>query len=237
MERSEHPPQPDAVDIGPQEGRIRRFLRGFYSTRDAWKRDPLWGTVFFIAVGALALAINEGIQYAKDKVQGPDAYLVQIAEGQQREFATLKASLGQISSSLAGGDRAAVREATATLQSLQSTSEGLVQQLAMAKRENDKLREISEQRAGIAGGYDIILSENGGLRLDAANVLGVEAIQSNGAVRVNLTSSAQEQPMQRVLRSGESLAYQSASGTPCRVSLLSANGAGQGAASFAVVCG
>lgn len=211
-------------------------MRGFYSTRDAWKRDPVWGTVIAVSVAAVALAASEGYQHIKAKIQGPDEYLVQMAESQKQEFAALKDSLGQIRSSLGSGDRAAYQQITGAVESLQKTGADLVQQLALAKRENETLRRIAEQKAGISGGYDLILSENSGVRLDAATVLGVDRITSGGYVNVNLSSNAETEPRSSNLQSGESIAYQAADGRACRVSLLASDDSGNGTASFAVAC-
>ena len=183
----------------------------------------------------LTLAASEGYGYVKGKVVGPDEFLVQIAESQKLEFAELKKNLGQIRSSLTDGDREAFSSVQSAVSSLERTNSDLIQQLVMAKRENDTLSKVSEQKAGIAGGYDFILTENSGIRLDATTVLGVRSVSSS-YVYVSLTSGTLTEPANSALQSGQSLPYTSAGGQACKLSVLSVRGGDIGTASFAIGC-
>lgn len=215
---------------------LTRKFEGFYSTRDSIKKHPVWGTMLAGLVLVLTLAASEGYGYVKDKVVGPDEFLVQIAASQKQEFAELRKNLSQIKSSLSDGDREAFSNVQSAVSALESTNSDLIQQLVMAKKENDTLSKVSGQKAGIAGGYDFILTEKSGIRLDATTVLGLREVDNYWGVSVSLTSATEAEPKNERLKSGQSLAYQSASGQACKVSLLSFKDAEIGTASFAVGC-
>ena len=97
------------------------------------------------------------------------------------------------------------------------------------------LRNVAQRTAGVSGGYDFILAEGNGVRIDDSTVLGVSSVH-NGYAIVNLTSASSDRAVKESLRNGESVAYVSAKGQACKLSLLSINNADVGTASFAVGC-
>lgn len=216
-------------------GWLGRKMEGFYDTRDSIKKHPVWGTMLAGLVLVLTLAASEGYGYVKGKVVGPDEFLVQIAESQKKEFADLKENLSQIRGSLGDSDREAFSSVQSAVSSLERTNADLIEQLVMAKKENDTLSKVSAQKAGITGGYDFILTENSGIRLDATTMLGVSRVSSD-YVYLSLTSATQAEPVDSALQSGQSLAYTSASGQACKVTVLSFRGGDTGSASFAIGC-
>lgn len=138
-------------------------------------------------------------------------------------------------SAINSGDRAAFASVKSAIRSIERSNAELIQQLVLAKQESDTLRSLAEQRTGIAGGYDFILTENGGIRLDRATTFGIGYV-TRDYVRANLSSVGGPDAKSVELNSGQSLAFQGADQRQCKVSLLSIHQADIGTASFAVNC-
>ena len=136
---------------------------------------------------------------------------------------------------MAGGDREAFKEVRNTLRTIEQSNSGLIRQLVLAKQENETLRRVAGEQAGISGGYDFMLTENTGIRIDDSTVVGVQDVGST-MVQVNLASAGNDRGQSRWLNAGESLAYTSARGQSCKVSLLSFQRGQPGVAAFANNC-
>ena len=215
-------------------GWLTRKLAGFYATRDAVKQHPLWGTLFAFMVAVLGVATNELYAYVKSKVEGPDAFLVQIRDEQKAQFATIEKYLGQIRSGMSQTNGASLGKLRVAVNALESSNVRLINQLRLAKQENEKLSRISAKQGGPAGGYDFLLSGRQGIRVDAKNVFGVSYI-GGGKVSVSLSSANADGTQKAMLDSGQSMANTSADGRPCKITLLSFDNDTQ-AASFARIC-
>ena len=194
---------------------------------NAWVRS-IWAV--FLLVGGFA--INEGYAYARSSFVDPDAYLKKIEAKQDASFQALQDSLGRLSSSMDGSDRAVVREVQAAAGEIKAANHGLMQQLALAKRENERLSKLAGQQVGVSGGYDFILSPNTGLALEDGVVLGVTGIGTQ-VVYANL-STPDEPNKDARLRSGQSLTYRNAGGKNCSVTVLSVQQSAS--ASFSTHC-
>lgn len=224
---------PEPVQAKP--GLSRRMLLRFYDYRQSHKEHPFLALALAALVLLVGFVANDAYTSAKGLIWKDTGQLADLAKQQKQEFAALKTQLSQIGSSIGEDDRAAFRSVRNAVESIENTNAGLIQQLVLAKHENETLRKVSQQTAGVSGGYDFILTEGSGVRLDATTVLGVRYVQSRD-VSVSLTSAAAAEPVNESLASGQSLAYRSASGQACKVSLLSINDADIGTASFAVGC-
>lgn len=197
------------------------------------RAHPVWGVAFGLAVFVLAYLGNWGLDRIRDGLFGPDDYLAQIAEDQKREFADLKVNLDKLGQSLEGGDRQAYRAVESAVKTVEAANQNLIRQLALAKEENNTLRRVVEQ-IGISGGYDFILSEKQGIRLDKATVFAVDNAHPSS---VSIGLSTKDGSGNYSLRSGQSLGYKSANGLSCRIALLSIQGVdGNHAASFTHSC-
>jgi hypothetical protein len=235
----------EASDVGNKSKAMSESSKGhgaFYSfmarlkkKREALKEDPILGVVLAAIGVVLAIAGNEAYGWVRSKVVDPDEYIKQLAEEQRREFSSLKESLDALSGQIDVGNRDALNQIRSAARSIESMNASLVAQLELAKQENRTLQKIAEQKAGISGGYDIILSPNNSVRLDAKTVLGVTAVHSNG-VSINVSDES-SRTVSRILASGSSLAYAGAGGRECKISLLSFRGQGDnGSAAFANSC-
>lgn len=228
------------VSSGPEPGQakpgwIRSRLMRFYEYRQSHKEHPFLAMTLAGLVLLVGFVSNDAYTSLKGLIWKKTDHLTELAEEQRKAFADLRADLGQISSSISEGDRAAFRSVRSAVEAIENTNAGLIQQLVLAKQENETLRKASQQAVGVSGGYDFILAERSGVRLDATTVLGVTNV-AGGYVGVNLTSAKSEKSVRESLQSGESIAYSSASGQACKVSLLSVNNADIGTASFAIGC-
>lgn len=209
--------------VTAKSGRLRRFLQWYWGQRDsADKGEPGKRTVVALVLLGLGVAGSEAYGYVRDKFRDPDAYLVTMKQEQDAAFARLQDSLSELGSAVEGSGREALAEVKGAVSEMKSANTGLMAQLALAKQENVRLSRVAGQQAGVSGGYDLILSENTGLALDASSVLGVQRVHSGG-VWVRLSAGGQED-QRKHLEAGESLAYRSEAGRECRVSLLSISG-------------
>ncbi|HVI58232.1 MAG TPA: hypothetical protein VM619_05090 [Luteimonas sp.] len=154
---------------------------------------------------------------------------------QREAFREVQSQLQAVRGTVPPAGREELLGLQASIHALERHSSGLVQQLALAKRENDALRRQLERAEGPAGGYDFIVPEAGSMRIDATTVLGVAGV-GNGGARVNLTSAGNGDVRDRFLASGQSLRYRAADGHACKVALLGTGPAPGGAAAFALGC-
>lgn len=223
---------PDAV----RKGLFKRMLLRFYDYRDSHREHPYLALVlagFVLLVGFIA---NDAYTSVKGYIWKGEDHLATLAKEQKEAFADLKENLGQLRASIGNdGDRTLFSSVQNAVESMANTNAGLIQQLALSKRENAALSKASQQKGGVSGGYDFILAEDTGIRLDATTVLGMQTVNPN-FVHVSLTALGAPEAVDETLRSGQSLAYQNASGQSCKVSLLSINDAEVGSASFANGC-
>lgn len=224
---------PQSTPAQPKRGLATRSLGAFWSARDnADKAHPLKRTVLAVIFLTLGVAGSEAYQWMREKLIGPDEYLEQMKRDQETAFARLEDGLRQIRGSVDSGARDAVREISGAVGEMRSINSSLISQLALAKQENDRLSKIAQQRTGVSGGYDFILSENTGLRIDPTTQIGVGSISGRGA-RVRLSAESADNA-QTFLQTGEFLAYRGADGRSCKVTLLSVTD--NGSASFALSC-
>ena len=208
------------------------MLGWYWGQRDsADKGEPVKRTLAAFVLLAIGVLASEAYGYVRDTFREPDAYLVQIKEGQDRAFKDLQESLRALSGSVEGSGSEALAEVRDAVSAIKSANSGLIEQLSLAKEENKRLSAMAIQQAGVTGGYDILLTEDTGVALDARSALGLENINGGNAT-VNL--SAAESTRAR-LASGEAIAYQDADGRACRVTLLSISGNGK-SASFSKSC-
>lgn len=226
------PQAPVAAPVVKRQGWLTRKLAGFYRTRDTIKAHPFWGTLFAFLAVILGAMVHEGYDYAKERIFGPDYYLVQMRNEQKQGFAQLQENLNKLGGSLDSQDREALASVKDSVRGLAANNAKLLDQLVIAKRENDNLRKIAAQRGGVAGGYDFILAADSGVRIDPTTVFGLQWV-GNGAVNVNLSSKGMDK--QTELSSGQSIAYTNARGRACKVSVLDIDSAAT-SASFAVDC-
>lgn len=190
---------------------------------------------FWVLLGIAGFMLNEALAWARDKAMDKPDYLQQLAQEQDKEFEEIKSSLRQIGGAIESGDRKALAQVQGAIDGIERTNAGLIQQLVLAKQENETLRKVAGAKAGVSGGYDFILAEDSGIRIDPTTVLGVESVGSGGA-HVNLTALGTERANSRFLSAGESIAFTNQGGADCKVSMVSFNNAGVGTASFVVGC-
>ncbi len=189
----------------------------------------------WILLGIAGFMLNEALAWARDSAMDKPDYLEELAQKQEQEFKGLNDQLKQISGSIDAGDRKAFAQVKESIEGIERTNTSLIQQLVLAKQENETLRLITGEKAGVSGGYDFILAESGGVRIDRDTIIGLDYVSGNGA-KVNLTSAGSERGTSRLLGTGESLSFRSETGQDCKVSVVSFNAAEAGTASFVVGC-
>lgn len=211
---------PEAV-ASEETGHPRRniFVRGlhwYWGKRDgAEKGSPVSRTFVAIVLVALGVGASELYQWGKSRLLGPDEFLVQIKEEQDKSFEKLQDSLKALNSAMDGGNREALTQVKGAVDEIKHLNNSLISRLSLAKSENERLAKA----VGVPGGLDLILSRDSGLSLDALSHVGVQGIQSNGAYVSVASKEGSTAPT--FLRSGESISYTGASGGRCRVTLVS----------------
>lgn len=193
------------------------------AVRSAWALALLVGGFF----------ANEGLGWLRDQFTDPDKYLKELSVKQDKSFDELKRGLSQLSSAVSGADREVLNQVESASRSIRDANLGLISQLDLAKRENERLALVAGQQAGVRGGYDLMLTEDTGIVLEPGVVLGVDTI-TKGWISANLSANGAPEGSQ-TLDSGESIPYRNAAGANCKVTLLSISGS-SGAASFSKSC-
>ncbi|MCX7556020.1 hypothetical protein OS187_04155 [Xanthomonadaceae bacterium JHOS43] len=217
-----------------QGGLIYRMFAGARQLIRAFRDHPVWGIAFGLCVFVLAYAGNWGLDKVRDRLFGPDEFLAQIAEDQKKEFAELKDSLGKLGQSLESGDQKTFRAVESAVKAVETNNQNLIRQLVLAKEENDTLRRVTEKVAGVSGGYDFILSEKQGMRIDETTAIG---INYRGRDYIVVGLSTKEGSKNHDLRPGQSIGYTSAGQVSCRIALLSLRGEpGSTSATFTNLC-
>lgn len=196
---------------------------------------------FFIVIGAVigGFLLNAVAGDVYDRIkpwkQSDDEFVQKIAKSQKKEFDSLRASLGDLRSSLPAEGRDAFRTMERTLASVERDSAGLVQQLDLAKDEIAALRAVAATRGGVGAGYDFTLSENTSMDLAPGALVGLGSVASNGAY-LNVTSAGTTTFDREFVRVGESRRYAGSGGRDCWVSLRSIRDGKPGVASFNTGC-
>jgi hypothetical protein len=235
-------PTPAAADKAvdttaqPKQGWLTRQLAGFYAWRKHIKAHPLWGTGFAIVVLVLGILGNEAVGRVMQRFRGPDEFLVQMKAEQKQNFDALKTSLSELRGSVDGNGSAALRNVASAAEALRDTNARLMEQVVLARRENDTLRQAVQNATGMEGGSDFIVGEGSSWRIDPQTQIGLDSV-SRTYVMVNLTSRDAETSVRKSLASGQSLAYTSADGQPCKLTLHTIQNASPGSASFSRMCG
>lgn len=228
------PATPKTPDSAPRVSLWRNPVRWFWRMQDTTSsKAPVVRTLWAIALVIGGFGVNEAYSYARSMLVDPDQYLKELSAKQDRSFDELKQGLNRLSSEVGGIDRDALKQIEAASRDIRSANLGLIRQLDLAKRENDRLSQLAGQQTGVRGGYDLMLTENTGMVLEPGVVLGVDRVAAS-YIRVNLSANGAPEGTQS-LDSGESLAYRNANGRSCKVTLLSISGA-NGAASFSKSC-
>lgn len=224
-----------APAAGPEPGWLTRQLGGYYAWRDAIKKHPLKGTGLAIAIFVLGVLGNEAIGRVMDRFRDPDQFLVKMKDEQQQNFDALKASLSELKGTLDADGRSALKDVATAAEALQNTNRRLIEEFALAKRENDTLRDAVRNATGMEGGSDFIVGESASWQIDPQTSVGLTAVSAR-YVTVNLTSRDADTSVRKNLNVGEAVAYTSASGEACKIALHTINNASPGSASFSRIC-
>ena len=175
-------------------------------------RNKFWFVILAVVAVFLANSIG-GDLYDRWKPwkESDDEFVQKIAEAQRKEFDNLRASLGDIRSSLPAEGRDAFRTMERALANVERDSAGLVQQLDLAKSEIEALRAVAVNRGGVGAGYDFTLSENSSMDLAPGALVGLQSVGSSGAY-INLTSGGTTTFEREFVRAGESLKFAGSGG-------------------------
>lgn len=191
-----------------------------------------------VAAVALAFSVAGWIGqdvYGKvrDTLLPVDDPIGRLAEQQQAGFAALEASLANLRGSAGSESREALKEVAAATEALQRLNRDMLAKLRFTEQENRKLQQNLQAVSGVEGGHDFLLSPGESMRIDAANVVGLQRM-GNSTAWVNFTSTQGGARERSALNAGESLAFRNAGGQDCQLTLITLRG---DVASFAVVCG
>src|SRR3546814_292357 len=167
-----------------------------------WSSDVCSSDLAIFVLGVLG---NEAIGRVMDKFRDPDQFLVQMKDEQKQNFEALKTSLSELRGSLDSNGNAALQQVASAAEALQNTNVRLVEEFALAKRENDPLRQAVRNATGMEGGSDFIVAEAGSWKIDPETSIGLAGVASN-YVRVNLTSRDSDRSVRTALSVREAIA-------------------------------
>jgi hypothetical protein len=224
-----------AAEPKQAQGWLTRQLGDFRTWRKTITEHPLKGAVFAIVLFVLGVLGNEAADRVMQNFREPDAFLVQMKDEQKQNFDALKSSLSELRGSLDGNSNAALRNVASAAEALQNTNARLIEEFALAKRENDTLRQAVRNATGMEGGSDFIVGESSSWQIDPQTSIGLTDVGSS-YVYVNLTSRDSDSSVRKGLNVGEAIAYTSASGEACKIALHTINNARPGSASFSRIC-
>lgn len=216
-------------------GWLTRQLGDFRTWRTTITAHPLKGAVFAIALFVLGVLGNEAADRVMQNFREPDDFLVQMKDEQKQNFDALRNSLSELKGSLDGNGNAALRNVASAAEALKNTNARLIEEFALAKRENDTLRQAVRDATGMEGGSDFIVGENGSWQIDPETSIGLNGVAAS-YVAINLTSRDSDTSVRKTLNPGEAIAYTSASGQACKIALHTINNARPGSASFSRIC-
>lgn len=202
--------------------------------------EPAKGWRGKLKVAAVALAftvagwIGQDV-YGKvrDALLPGDDPIGRLAEQQQAGFAALEASLANLRGSVGDEGRDALKEVAAATEALERLNRDILAKLRFTEQENRLLQRNLQAANGVQGGHDFLLSEGESMRIDDANVVGLQRLTPSTAW-MNFTSTQAGVSARSGLNAGESMAFRNAAGQACKLTLIALRG---DVASFAVVCG
>src|SRR3546814_1102734 len=90
----------------------------------------------------------------------PDEFLVQMKDEQKQNFEALNASLSELKGTLDADGRSALSGVASAAEALKNTNARLIEEFALAKRENDTLRQAVSNATGMTGGSDFIVGRS-----------------------------------------------------------------------------
>lgn len=224
-----------AATAQSRPGWLTRQLGDFREWRKAIEAHPLKGAVLALVLLVLGILGNEAVDRVMQNFREPDEFLVQMKDEQKRNFEALNASLSELKGTLDADGRSALGNVAAAAEALKNTNARLIEEFALARRENDTLREAVRNATGMEGGSDFIVGEASSWQIDPETSIGLTDVASS-YIYVNLTSRDSDTSVRRRLNAGESVAYTSASGQACKIALHTINNAKPGSASFSRIC-
>ena len=206
--------------VAPAPKWYRNPVAFFWHMQDSGSRGKVWArSAWALVLLVGGFAISEAYALARASFVDPDAYLKTVEAKQDASFKALEESLGRLSGSLASSDQAVVREVKVAAEEIRSANRGLLQQLALAKAENERLSRLSQEGGGPKGGFDFIMTPQSSLVLEDEVTLGIHNIQGNGVWGILNSPGAPNQSV--ALRVGQSVPYRNTEGRECTLTALS----------------
>jgi hypothetical protein len=175
--------------------------------------------LFFVVSAVVGTLISSGVEAAIKKIDPSLDDTLQIIENQNKQFDEVKNNLSKLQSSLSGGNSEIFAELKDSYQEAFKSSQLIAANYEAVKAENSVLRKVLKKEKGLDGGYDILVREGDGYRIDSAASVGVNAVYT-GANRaiLSLTSRKQEENISKqVVNVGERLNYTNEKGKQCSV--------------------
>ena len=207
---------------GAVEGKPRRGVGAWTKEKAKRTQDYSAGRIaWWVLLVVIGFAINTALGKALRWWDGPDEFLAKMYAEQTSEFEKLQTGLGELRKELPAGQTSAFDTVQSAVSSLRESNSALMNQLSEAKRRNKRLSENLAAAGSAQGGYDFLLEEGGGIRVDDTTYVGLRSINGFGAAGVNLTSKDDARQQTSWLDPGEAISYEAANGEACKVVVLS----------------
>src|SRR3546814_11113057 len=124
------------------------------------------GAVLAIVLLVLGILGNEAVDRVMQNFREPDEFLVQMKDEQKQNFEALNASLSELKGTLDADGRSALSGVASAAEALKNTNARLIEEFALAKRENDTLRQAVRNATGMTGGSALIVGDSGSWQID-----------------------------------------------------------------------
>ena len=173
--------------------------------------------LFFIVSAVAGTLISSGVDAAIKKINPSLDDTLQIIENQNKQFDEVRNNLSKLQSSLSGSSSEIFAELKDSYQEAFKTSQLITANYEAVKAENSTLRKLLKKEKGLEGGYDILVSEGDGFRIDTAVSFGVNNVnQPLSYAELSLTSKKQEENISDArIHVGERINYTNEKGKQC----------------------
>lgn len=194
---------------------------------------------FFLISAIAGTFISTGVEtFMKSFFPSMDD-TTQIIENQNKQFNDVKENLAKLQGALSGKDRETFNSLKDSYQSAFKASEVLATSYQILKDENDSLRKVLKKEKGIDGGFDILLPEKQGYKLDSAVTFG-NKYYGNAQGSFTLTSkNPEENLIEKNIKVGQGMLFTNENGKKCSLNFLGAKkieGGSTAVGKFAVQC-
>lgn len=184
-------------------------------------KDRLFKSAAIVGSVGFGILINITSNKVDDYFKEPDQRIIELKNNQDDGFSKIEGLIKKLETSASSENMKIIKEIKSTIIPLQASGDNSIERLKLAIEENKKLSNMLQDKKGILGGYDILLSENSAVRLDEGSVFGVKGIYQDAFNNIFLNASVSGKQSDKTenvkFRSGDSINYKNTQNRDCKV--------------------